>query len=289
MPFPLPADVAISAPDAMGVGHAFGAVSILNATATGIGCSLAIQASTQATWRWTDAAGFTALLNPVTDDALCRAVWTRLRSRWGRAGAAIEVHAPFPASRGLKASSSVAAALVQAASRAAGEALSVDQAMDEAIAASLEAKVTLTGAFDDQVAVVRGGCHITDNRARQVLAALEPPARHVALWVPTASIPKARLRGIDATPVRREAEAAAALARRGDVGQAMTTNGAAFHRLYRAAGLPVDDRPTHVALHQGALGAGLSGTGPAVAALFDKPTPLPEVDGGTWHWTQVQL
>ena len=80
---------------------------------------------------------------------------------------------------------------------------------------------------------------------------------------------------------------ALALAQAGRVAEAMTANGRAYHAAYAAAGLAVDDLPVRVALSRGALGAGLSGTGPAVAALFDRRVALPPVAGGTWRWTRT--
>ncbi len=265
------------------LGHAtaLGAVSILNATATGVGCSLAINRTTSASWSRAPSAG-------VHEDALVRAVvqFVARRHDWP-AGMAPTVVCPFPPSRGLKTSSSTAAALLQAAYRAVGSELSDEALIQAAVDVSLAAGVTLTGAFDDQVAVVCGGAHLTDNRMRRVIEAMPTEPWQVAIWVPDEAIPKARLAGVNATSVAVQARAAEALARRGDLPGAMTLNGQIFTNLYRAHGLPVDDRPAEVALASGALGAGLSGTGPAVAALFDNRVRLSAVPGGTWQWAQV--
>jgi shikimate kinase len=147
--------------------------------------------------------------------------------------------------------------------------------------------VTLTGAFDDQAAVTLGGCHLTDNRRDAVLQTLPAERWHVAVWVPDEPLPKALLHGLDTAAAAKEARAAEHLATHGRIPEAMTRNGQAFTRLYAAAGLPVDGRAAEVALAHGALGAGLSGTGPAVAALFDAPTELPAVHGGQWLWTRT--
>ncbi|HET6398167.1 MAG TPA: shikimate kinase [Candidatus Thermoplasmatota archaeon] len=215
---------------------------------------------------------------------LAQALAARLALRPG----AWSTSSPFPPSRGLKTSSAAAAALARAALAAEGRAPLADEELERAcVDASLQAGVTLTGAFDDQVACVRGGCHLADNRARRTLARLRVPDWHVAVWVPAHGIPKRDVRGIDASAVRKECEDAEASARRGDVAAALTANGAAFVRLYAAHGLPVTARPAEVALAHGADGAGLSGTGPAVAALFTSPVRLPEVAGGTWVWSRV--
>lgn len=269
----------------IGRGSAFGAVTIVNATATGVGCALAVEGGATATWARSRDRKVT--LQPPGDDGLVQAVAAEMADRLHGRGATVQVTCAAPPSRGLKTSSSVAAALVRAAAGSDERVLGDPEVEELAVAASRRAGVTLTGALDDQAATVRGGCHLTDNTRGQVIApiAVEPWA--VALWVPDASIPKARLRGLDVSAAMAGAGRAIDLAKAGDLGRAMTENGKAYHAAYAADGLPVDDRPTHVALKHGALGAGLSGTGPAVAALFARPVDLPAVPGGAWRWTKA--
>jgi shikimate kinase len=255
-------------------------VSVLNATATGIGCALAIDAVTTARWEPRDEAGIAG----EGDLHLARAVARRLGGEASAAGAAVSVQAAFPPARGLKTSSSVAAALVRAGAQAAGRDLGPAGTENLSVAACRDAGITLTGALDDQAAVVRGGCHLTDNHAGRILESVPVPSWHVAVWVPDAAVPKARVAGLDTRPLAEGAWQAEALARAGRLAEAMTANGRLFSRFYAAHGLIVDDRPVQAALAAGAAGAGLSGTGPAVAALFDHPSPLPAVPGGAWRW-----
>lgn len=269
----------------VGTGQAHAAIGILNATATGVGCSLAITGKVTAEWTWHDGAWE---FEGCSDDRLARAVAQQVRTG---AKATVRTASTFPPSRGLKTSSSAALAMVRAARTASDpdatpspQAKDLQMELEVAIAASHAAGVTLTGAFDDQVAVQRGGCHLTDNPARLLLASPAPPPWHVAVWVPIASIPKAALRCLDATVLGREVAPLADQVRRGDLPGALTRSGAAFTRLYAAAGFPVTSAPAEAALEHGALGAGLSGTGPAVGALFERRTDLPEVPGGTWQW-----
>lgn len=267
-----------------GRGRAHGAVTILNATATGIGCALAVRGGAEATW--TPAPG-PIRLRGGPDARLAEAVATTCSDLVAGPGAAVSVDCATPAARGLKTSSSVGAALVRAVAAAADHRLGHDDVERRAVAAARLAGVTLTGAYDDQVAVVRGGCHVTDNAALRILASPPAKAWSVAIWIPEASIPKDRVRGVDVSNAAAGAREAERLARAGRLPEAMTANGRAFHAVYAAAGLPVDGRPAQVALQHGALGAGLSGTGPAVAALFDGPVELPPVAGGTWRWTEA--
>lgn len=266
----------------IGRGQAFGAVTVVNATATGVGCALAVAAATRATWDPEPMGGGPTRLTmkPDGDRRLLEAVAADRP-------AAVTVECPFPPSRGLKTSSSVAAALVRAAADAEGIALGPEDVERLAVGASRRAGVTLTGAYDDQAAVVRGGCQLADTRGDRVLASLPVEPWQVAIWVPERAIPKEAVRAVDTSAIREGAFAAEGLAREGDLPAALTANGQAYHAAYTAAGLPVDDLPTRVALRAGALGAGLSGTGPAVAALFNRRATLPPVAGGAWTWTRV--
>lgn len=271
----------------MKVGHgtAHGAVTILNATATGIGCALAIEQG--ATAAWTRGRGAAVALKPPGDERLLKAVAEVCADLLHGRGGTVEATCAMPPSRGLKTSSSVAAALVRAAAATGEQTLGDVEVERRAVAACRKAGITLTGAYDDQAAVVRGGAHLTDNHGDAVLLSVPIEPWHVAVWVPDASISKPRIVALDVTALRPACEAAADLVRDGRLAEAMTANGRAFHAAYAAAGLPVDDAPTQAALAAGALGAGLSGTGPAVAALFAAPADLPAVRGGAWRWSRA--
>jgi len=268
-------------------GAAHGAVSVLNGVATGIGCALAVEGGVEAEWAWTDASGL-GWRTPGVDHRVAAAVLRHVRRTRGTdLGARASTRSAWPPARGLKTSSAAAAALLQAALRDLGEDPGPDRLAREAVHVARSAGVTLTGAYDDQLATVLGGCRLADTLARTDLGALPVPDVHVAVWVPDAPLPKERLRGLDPASVVPEARAAEALARHGRIAEAMTRNGAAWNRLYRLAGLPARDEPVQAALAAGAHGAGLSGTGPAVAALFDARGPLPAVPGGAWTWTRA--
>jgi len=83
--------------------------------------------------------------------------------------------------------------------------------------------------------------------------------------VPESSSERAR---VDLESVRKFSSVATAayeMTLRGDVWTAMTMNGLLYSTI-----LGYDPGPAMGALKAGALGAGLSGRGPAVAAVFDK-------------------
>ncbi len=259
-------------------GVAFGAVTVLNATATGRGCSLALVDGMEAIWEWQDEG---VIIQGAPDARLAKACVQVAAGTMGRpAGARITTRSHWPPSRGLKTSSQAAAAMLRAAGLPDVEAAAVE--------ASRQAGVTITGAFDDQVAVCRGGCHLTDNVRQQVLARFPVDPWHVAVWVPEHAISKEQVASLDATAIAPAIHDAEAKLLADDIPAALTANGQAYTQLYLAAGLRVDPRPAQVALSAGALGAGLSGTGPAVAALFDARVDLDPVPGGTWQWSMAQ-
>jgi shikimate kinase len=268
-----------------GVGAAHGAITVLNGTATGVGCALAVQGGVRATWQWHDQPGM-AWGGP-GDDRVVRAVrdWVAARQDVP-AGATVQTTSWVGPARGLKTSSAAAAALVQAALAALGHEVMQEELVRIALTISKRAGTTLTGALDDQLAVVLGGCRLADNGAGFDLGPLPVEPMHVAVWVADQPLDKARLRGLDLQPVVASARAAEALARRGDVAGALQTNGDAYAAFYQDAGLPISTAAVQAARDAGALAAGLSGTGPAIAALFARPVALPKVPGGAWLWTQ---
>ncbi|MGB1697112.1 MAG: shikimate kinase [Thermoplasmatota archaeon] len=252
-------------------GRAHAAITILNATATGHGCSLAVKGGVEASWQESPDWSVTG----APDDALVRAVANHMQLGPAR----VETTSTFPPARGLKTSSGAAAALLRAAGHP------EEGLLESCVAVCRAAGVTLTGAYDDQCATTLGGCHLTDNGAMTILATLPVPSCHVAIWVPDATIPKSALQGLDPSTLAPQLEAAEAMLLEGDLPGALTLNGAAFLPFYQKAGLPVSPDPVRVAMDAGALGAGLSGTGPAVAALFADKPHLEPVEGGAWHWT----
>lgn len=264
-----------------GAGTAFGAITVLNGTATGFGCSLAVRDGTTASWR-KEPAGFQFEADPVTDAALARAVARRFPG-----GARIATRSAWPSSRGLKTSSGAATAMVRAASAEHALPLDARRVMELAVQASKEAGVTLTGAWDDQAAVTLGGCHVVGHDGH-IWRSLPVPDWAVAVWVPAATIAKRALAGLDARPLAPAIERLERDLTPATIPATLTQNGRLFTQLYSDAGLPVTLAPVKTALAAGALGAGLSGCGPAVAAIFNEPTRLPEVTGGTWTWTRVQ-
>lgn len=182
-------------------------------------------------------------------------------------GAWVTTWSAIPASRGLKSSSAVANAVVLAALDAADalDGRGDDELVRIGVEAAVVAGVTITGAFDDASACFRGGLVITDNGRKELLHRREVDEGLVAvLHVPAQRIAKTSLGQVEWKRAAPRCEEALALAEKGDWMQALRVNGEAIADL-----LGLDQGPAKAALAAGALTAGLSGTGPATAAVCE--------------------
>jgi shikimate kinase len=243
----------------------FGAGTIVNAIATGRGAAfaLALRATATATF-WPEDSGVLARVPSGIDPALVRSAARRVLERGGKEGGLeVAIDSEIPMSRGLKSSSAVANAVVEASARALDLQLDPSEVLRISVDAAFDAGVTITGAFDDASASLLGGLCITDNRARRILALDRLPQDLVSVvWIPRRTIPKARLKGIDFRSIRPLVEEAFHLALRGDYFRAMELNSRAYAPL-----LGVDEAPAARARAAGAVAAGITGAGPAIVAL----------------------
>ena len=252
----------------------YGAGTIVNAIATGKGAAfgLALRVTATAETR-PEGFGVKTHVPDGTDPTLVADGAARvLRRSRRKAGLEVSVDSEIPMSRGLKSSSAVANAVVLASARALGLELEPLQVIRIGVDAAVDAGVTITGAFDDACASFFGGIAVTDNRARKLLASDRFPEGLVAVvQVPTRTITKPSLRGIDFSPIRPQVEEAFRYAVQGDYFRAIETNSAAYASL-----LGIDETPAIRARVAGALTAGITGAGPAIIALT-KPAHLDAV------------
>jgi len=172
----------------------------------------------------------------------------------------------IPTAVGLKSSSAAANAVALATASALGQDPNDDVLIEIGVEASLECGVSLTGAYDDSFASWHGGAVLADNDRRKVEKILKVPKDiRIIILVPprqtlTGSLDRRRF-----APIKRISELAYGEASNGHVWDAMTLNGLAF-----SAVLGEDPRPALSTLEAGALGAGLSGKGPAVVAAVEE-------------------
>jgi shikimate kinase len=135
--------------------------------------------------------------------------------------------------------------------------------LNSAIDASLYAKTTITGAFDDSTACYYGGFVTTDNYKRKIMKREPAPTDIYAVIF----LPNNKKRG-DTTRLRLLSNIyleAFELANSGQYWKAMTLNGVLTSSL-----LSNSYTITRLCLENGALAASISGNGPSVAAVVSE-------------------
>jgi shikimate kinase len=172
----------------------------------------------------------------------------------------IRVKSEIPIGYGLKSSSAVSNAVALACSRLARDTIDDNAVLDAAVRASLDAKVSITGAYDDATACYFGGFTVTDNYSRRLIRREPAPDNLQAIIFLPRNTPRGDVRKLSSlsdlfTDAFRLAEA-------GEYWKAMKLNG-----VLASAALSSRYAPILAALERGALAAGISGNGPSVAAV----------------------
>ena len=256
--------------------RANGAISVVNAIVTGsLGASLAVALRTEAkVTLLEDVPEVEVVINgeEPEDATLARLVLKGVVARLGVPdwGGRVETTSDIPATRGLKSSSAAANAIALAANQAMhlyeGRSLARSELLECAIEAALDARVTITGAYDDASASMHGGLCITENMERKLLNRDEvDESLRVIILVPAGKTPTLSVKDLPYAPFAPLSREAHALARRGMWQEALTLNGLVAGALY--------DTPTswtRAALAAGATCAGVSGKGPAFAAIASE-------------------
>jgi shikimate kinase len=251
---------------------AHGAVSILNAFATGKGAAMGIDLWTRAKVSLQNGAGEISELvasDPRESSKLATRVVEKVLGHYGYEGklhGEVVTSSNIPRAVGLKSSSAAANAVALATASALDQEPNDDVLIEIGIEASMECGVSLTGAYDDSYASWHGGAVLTDNDRRKVERMLKIPEniRAIILVPPrqtlTGSLDRRRF-----VPIKRISELVYVEAGNGHLWDALTLNGLAV-----SAVLGEDPRPALSAIDAGALGAGLSGKGPAVVAVAEE-------------------
>lgn len=153
-----------------------GAVSIVNAIATGNGSALGISLSVTAEAEMVRGKGL-RFLTGRSDDRLVANIAKNVLpvGTFEKNQVTVRVRSEVPIGFGLKSSSAVSNAIALALSRLVNAKVDDMRVLDAAVRASLDAKVTVTGAFDDATACYFGGFVVTDNYARRLVRREKAP------------------------------------------------------------------------------------------------------------------
>ena len=184
-------------------------------------------------------------------------------------GIKVQTSSNLPVASGLSSSSATSNAVVMATYRAlVDDGLVSDNSLDDydlinmAIDASLEAGVTITGAFDDASASFFGGLTITHNPRREILYNRPMEEQSILIYMPNKKSPTAQSDVARMKLLAPWVKLAFQEALKGNIYHALTLNGILYSAALNSnADIALD------ALDSGALAAGLSGTGPSFVAI----------------------
>lgn len=270
-----------------GKGSVFGAVSIVNAIAGGKGVTASIKLGTEATaelqntpGEWKFSTNGKSVESKLVQETIALALKMAGKDPTQYSGT-VEIQSPLPIGMGLKTSSSASSAIAIAVFAALGQkAFDPQKIMLCSVEASLASGSSITGAMDDSAACLLGGINLVDNLGRKVERSklFDKPLK-VIIQVPNS---KSRRASVDAAQVRKLGKVAEVLYKmcmEGDLWRAMTLNGTLYSAIYG-----YDGRAALQAVEHGALGASLTGTGPATAAVFE-PKMVEEIRKLTEAWS----
>ena len=243
-----------------------GAISIVNAIATGKGATLGIDLNVKAEIEKISGKGISIesenrslssrLINRTVEKIVAKKELEQNKLR-------IYLESEIPTGYGLKSSSSISSAVALACAKLFKNKVNDSQVLLAGVEASIETKVSITGAYDDACACYYGGFAVTDNYKRKIIRSEKGPKNLMAVIF----IPKSHKRGNVKKLRTLDAvfEKAWNLAKNSDYWNAMILNG-----LATASILGSDPKVIMDLVEKGAIGASVSGNGPAIATVTKK-------------------
>ena len=239
-----------------------GAISIVNALATCSGCALGISLRVTAEADFRSGEGIRS--QTVNEKLIRNIVYNTIpKEILAENSVYISVESEIPMGFGLKSSSAVSDAVALACSKLVKEDIEDYVVLDRAVLASLDAGVTITGAYDDSSACYFGGFVVTNNRTHEIIHHQEAPhSLSVIIFIPNATR-RGNMSTVD-TMSNLFGEAFK-FATAGEYWKAMNLNG-----MLLSTSLSAEYEPVIKAIQGGALAASISGNGPAIAAVSNE-------------------
>lgn len=243
-----------------------GAISIVNAIAMGKGATLGISLKTEATIKTSQGKGVilvsdnktisSRLVNKVVQKVVPKKVLDKNKLK-------ISIRSEIPTGYGLKSSSAISSAVSLACAKLFRPKWSDYEILIAGVNASIETKVSITGAYDDACGCYYGGFVVTDNYKRKIIKSEKGPQNLTSVIF----IPKSRKRGKvkNLKKLSIVFDQAWRMARNSDYWNAMILNGLATSSILNSEPKIITDL-----IERGALGATISGNGPAIAAVVKK-------------------
>jgi shikimate kinase len=237
-----------------------GAISIVNAVATGFGSAVGISLEVKVEIVSRRGSGI-IFQKGRGSPMIKKIIHDMLTSKYlNNNQLLININSEIPSGMGLKSSSAVSNAVALACNSLVNEAINDEFVLNSAIDASLYAKTTITGAFDDSTACYYGGFVTTDNYKRKLMKRESTPTDiNAVIFLPNNKKREDTSRLKLLSDIYLEAFQ---LAHSGQYWKAMTLNGVLTSSL-----LSNSYTITRMCLENGALAASISGNGPAIAAV----------------------
>ena len=243
-----------------------GAVSLVNAIANKKGATLGIDLKVEAIVETSSGKGISIQSeNKSLSSRLINKTVEKIVSKKDleRNKISITLNSEIPLGYGLKSSSAISTAVALACAKIFKPKLTDQQILLAGVDASIESKVSITGAYDDACSCYYGGFNVTDNEKRKRVHHEKIPSNLIAVIF----LPKNRKRGNlkNLQTLSSVFENAWNLARNANYWEAMIINGLATATLLNS-----DTKIISNLLEKGAIGASISGNGPSIAAITKK-------------------
>ncbi|MDR2708282.1 MAG: shikimate kinase [Nitrososphaerota archaeon] len=252
---------------------AHGAATIVNAISTMKGAAFGVDLYTKAQVKLTDEPQVieSEIMSDNTENpALIQKTVAAVLKRFNlekEFGAKVKTWSNIPIARGLKSSSAAANAVALATLSVLGETLEDLEIVKLGVLSAFEAKVTITGAFDDACASYFGGLVITDNLNCKLVKqeALDDKEYVVLFQVPPKKMYTINTDVNKLSTIKPQIEEAYNMAMNGMHWEALTLNGQCYSTAFG-----FNDEIATSALAAGARAAGLCGKGPTTTAVVSK-------------------
>ena len=243
-----------------------GAVSLVNAIANKKGATLGIDLKVEAIVETSSGKGISIQSeNKSLSSRLINKTVEKIVSKKDleKNKISITLNSEIPLGYGLKSSSAISTAVALACAKIFKPKLTDQQILLAGVDASIESKVSITGAYDDACSCYYGGFNVTDNEKRKRVHHEKIPSNLIAVIF----LPKNRKRGNlkNLQTLSSVFENAWNLARNANYWEAMIINGLATATLLNS-----DTKIISNLLEKGAIGASISGNGPSIAAITKK-------------------
>jgi len=248
------------------IAKVFGAVSIVNAIATGKGATLGVDTFVETKLVKKEGTGIqitsenktisSRLINQIIKNMIPTKILEKSRLE-------LDFKSNIPTGYGLKSSSAISSAVALSCAKAFRKKISDEEILKLGAKTSIQTKVSITGAYDDACACHFGGFNVTDNlKMKLIHRELAPKDLEAIIF-----LPKSRKRGNlkRLKEFNNAFEKSWELAESSDYWNAAILNGIATTSILNS-----EPKLIMGLMEKGAYCATISGNGPSIIAITDK-------------------